>query len=140
MVFHRKKKKSALSMRDFPPQFSQRYSGETHQIMLTTSGLLRAEFSGPGTKVKKRIDLGIEPINKTDAVAKIHDIAYLSIGNSKRTTLQKEALVRKADIAMINSLSKIPSINAGLPRAAIQAKIKAEDLGLLSKSRFINPT
>lgn len=121
------------------PKLGKRFKGETHMIMFDKKfGVKRAEFCGPGTNVEKRDELGIKPLNKTDSVCEKHDRDYIRIIKTKLDIIRKGEMVRKADELMIKRLENLRNPNAFIARTTIQAKIKAEDLGLLSKTRFIS--
>lgn len=122
----------------FPHKLGLRFKGEKHQIMFETKfGLKRAEYCGPGTQVAKRIRLGIQPLNATDAVCQKHDIDYHRITVSKASDEAKGIEVRKADLLMIKRLEPLSGMNASIPRTAIKAKMKAEDFGLLKRTAFV---
>ena len=114
------------------PNARSGFPGEKHQILKLPSGQLGvANYSGPQTSVVKRIRRKDPPRTQTDKVAQAHDLRYM---------LNKD--VRQADIKMVNKLSEIQRENTDsrfntIPaKTAIQAKMKLEDLGLLSASAF----
>ncbi len=101
----------------------------------------RYNFAGPGTNLKKRLDKnqkpfpGSKPINRVDASAYRHDIAY---ENNKSHEARK-----KADIDMINELNDVINDkktgwrekgDAYIVRTAIQTK---KLLGLGKKKRNV---
>ncbi len=120
-------------------KLGRRFKGERH-IVITTfkTGAVRAEFCGPGTNVKERIKLGIQPVNKTDSVCRTHDLDYTRITDSNKSKEYKGNEVRKADIKMVNSLKRVSGITSTIASAAIKAKMKAEDAGLLENTRFVS--
>jgi len=108
------------------------FVGEKHQILKLANGKLGvANYSGPGTSVVKRIKRRDPPRTQTDKVAQAHDLRY-TLGTG----------IRDADIKMISKLKLIEKLgtdsklNTVPARLAISAKMKAEDLGLLSKNAF----
>ena len=116
-----------------------RYKGENHMIMSMPDGIQRAEFCGPGTHVKKRIGLGILPLNAVDTVCRRHDLDYQRITDSDKNKKYKGKQVRVADKRMVKSLKNKKGFNATFARTTIKAKMKVEDLGLLSRTKFVNP-
>lgn len=121
------------------PKLSKRFQGEVHMMMVDfKNGVKRAEYCGPGTKIEKRILLGIKPLNSTDSVCKAHDVDYLRITRSKINLISKGEEVRKADELMLKRLNKIRNINASIAKSVIHAKIAAENLGLLKKTKFVS--
>lgn len=103
-------------------------------------------FLGPGTDlISRRIDKDLpskpyEPINKLDAAAKKHDLAYEAI-NKKKNTVPKEELLKEAhdaDDEFINELKKIPNFNLTAIAAskAILLKKYLEQKGFLSPEAF----
>ena len=89
---------------------------------------------GPGTSVVDRLQKKTKPISNADRTAMAHDIRY--------TLAKSKADVRAADIKMVEKLSKIAEegseykFNIYLGKLPIQAKMKLEDWGLLSKTAF----
>ena len=108
--------------------------GENHAVLkLPGGGVGRANFCGPGT----RLDVRLKPpkaVARTpvDKVCEKHDLDYL--------VAQSSSDVRRADSRMIRNLSRVRDsrLNILPSKKAIQAKMKAEDYGLLSKTKFIS--
>lgn len=121
------------------------YDGEKHGI--TPDGKWY-NFLGPATKLEKRLDpknkdypASAKPINKLDAVAKKHDIAYQKVsrsyGDKNKNELSK--MVRKADEEFIDEVDALDNSNKlekMVAKGAILAKMKAEDIGFLNKLKF----
>lgn len=125
--------------KQFAPSLTRRFEGENHMIMIDRkNGVKRAEFCGPGTKVETRVRLGINPLNETDSVCEKHDLDYLRITRSRIDDIVKGRHVRVADEEMIRRLASITGFNSSVARNTIKAKIVAENLGLLSKTRFVS--
>jgi hypothetical protein len=107
------------------------YSGEKHAILQLPNGKKGvANYMGPGTNVVERIKRKDPPRTPADAVARAHDIRY---------TLAKNVDdLRDADVKMVNKLKTVKDapMNIFLGKRLIQAKMKAEDYGLLSKDQF----
>jgi len=120
------------------------YPGERHAILQLPNGLPGvANYVGPQTQVLKRLRRDDPGRTPTDMVAKRHDIDFTLAQSApdKKTQLD---LTRSADERMINSLKKIQNgahggdriLNVQPALKGIQAKIKLEDAGLMSKSKF----
>jgi hypothetical protein len=118
------------------------FPGELHAILRLPNGQDGvANYMGPHTQVIKRLKRKDPARTPADMVAEMHDINYaLAQGEStKEKQLQK---VRVADRRMVESLQKIEQVggddqrNIMIGKRFIQAKIMAEDLMILDKSRF----
>ena len=114
--------------------------GEHHQLLkLRNNRFGRANYSGPGTRVAKRVRRGDPPRTEVDKVAQAHDIRY-ALSRGENT----EQSVREADTKMIDKLNEIQKnktdsrFNIIPAKLAISAKIKAEDFGVLSRKKFIS--
>lgn len=57
-------------------------------------------YAGPGTRLQKRLKRGDKPVNRLDAIAMHHDIAYSKAKNLKGKW--------KADDVMIRSIDRLP--------------------------------
>ncbi len=107
--------------------------GEHHAILKLKSGVGRANYCGPGSRLDTRLrPPKAVPRTEVDKVCEKHDIDYLFSKNSSD--------VRRADQKMIRNLSKAKDarINVLTSKLPIQAKMKAEDYSLLSKTKFIS--
>ena len=114
------------------------YAGENHAILTLGNGRTGlANYMGNGTNVISRLKRGDPPRTQSDKVAMRHDIDYtLASGQpTKELQLQK---IREADERMIKKLNTVKDsmFNKQLGQKLIQAKVGAENMGLLSKSRF----
>ncbi len=113
------------------------FPGEHHQLLkLPNKKFGRANYSGPGTRITARIKRNDPPRTLVDQVAQAHDIRYdLAEGGDD---------VRKADQKMLRSLERLKRentdsrFNINPARLGIQAKIAAENFGLLSREAFID--
>lgn len=111
------------------------FVGEQHAVLKLPNGLPGvANWLGPGTQIAKRIERGDPARTLSDKVAQGHDLRYF---------LAKDVNdVRRADNIMVNKLKQIKrtrgdsSVNVNMGLRAIQAKIMAEDSGLLSRDAF----
>ena len=115
----------------------QEFEGEHHIPLIKDKKLKMAQFCGPGTNIEKRIKRGDKGITRTDSICRDHDLDYLEISKSGLQNKDKGKLVREADKKMIGKLNEINSINSNIVKKGIQAKILAEDIGLLNKSKFV---
>jgi len=119
------------------PSF-QKYEKE-HHAKDPDSGLMM-NYLGPGTNLKKREYDGTQPINKSDAAAKIHDYAYRDIKNAflNKKLSKSEAVekIHKADDDFItraeNSGEKIGHIAANM----MKVKKFGEEKGILPTKIF----
>ena len=112
----------------------QRFKDERHVPLITDKGVKLAEFAGPGTHIKYRIENNIKPLNAVDKSAKAHDIRY---------TLSKNVDdVRFADNKMISKLEEIDrkgldyKLNVKAVKTAMKAKRLFEDVGVWDKGSF----
>jgi hypothetical protein len=112
------------------------FPGERHAILKLSNGKMGVgNFMGPGTEIVKRLRRGDPPRTLSDKVAMAHDVRY-----SLATNLGD---VRHADQAMVRKLDEIDNkhadsrLNTTIGKKLIQAKMAAEDLGLLDKKRFV---
>ena len=118
------------------------FPGEHHQLLkLRNKRFGRANFSGPGTRIAKRVQRGDPPRSEVDKIAQAHDIRYaLARG------VNVELKVREADTKMINKLNEAQKkgtdskFNILPAKAGIKLKMKAEDYGIMSKKKFICDT
>ena len=112
----------------------QRFKDERHVPLITDKGVKLAEFAGPGTHIKYRIENNIKPINAVDKSAKAHDIRYSLSKNVDD--------VRFADNKMISKLEEIDrkgldyKINVKAVKTAMKAKRLFEDVGVWNKGSF----
>ena len=112
----------------------QKFKDERHVPLITDNGLKLAEFAGPGTHIKYRIENGIQPITAVDKTAKAHDIRY--------SLSQNVDDVRFADNKMINKLDEIDKnnldykLNVKVVKNAMKAKRLFEDVGVWNKGSF----
>jgi len=107
------------------------FPGEKHAILKLANGKNGvANYMGPGTQVAKRIKRKDPPRTPADAVARAHDLRY---------ALAKDVDdIREADTKMIDKLNNIKDAprNIFLGKRLIQAKVAAENAGLLSRDTF----
>jgi hypothetical protein len=111
------------------------FPGERHTYLYTDSGIKKAAFCGPGTRVVERLKAKTKPISEVDKTCMAHDMRYSLAKNTKDT--------RKADNEMIKKIKKIKNqkkdykINT-LAGTAIKAKVILEDKGVISKTKYID--
>jgi hypothetical protein len=105
------------------------YPGEKHAILQNPNGTFsRANWMGPSTNVRARVQRGDKGIVPTDTVSKMHDLQY-SVAKDKSD-------IRSADNRMLKSLDRLEKgkkdskFNTKLGKAVIGAKVKLEDMGL----------
>ena len=112
----------------------QRFKDERHVPLITDKGVKLAEFAGPGTHIKYRIENNIKPLNAVDKSAKAHDIRYSLSKNVDD--------VRFADNKMISKLEEIDrkgldyKLNVKAVKTAMKAKRLFEDVGVWDKGSF----
>lgn len=114
------------------------FAGENHAILTLSNGRTgMANYMGPGTHVLERLKRGDPPRSQSDKVAKRHDIDYQLAASQPTRELQLQK-IREADQRMVSKLKEVKdsTFNRQLGMKAIQAKMGAEDLGLISKSRY----
>jgi hypothetical protein len=113
----------------------QQYPGENHALLKLENGKTGiANYMGPGTQIEKRIAKADPPRTLADKTAQAHDIRY-----AEATTAPE---IRQADKKMVNTLKRIKKnrsdsrFNILQGMKLIQAKMKLEDAGVLSKGSF----
>jgi len=112
----------------------QRFKDERHVPLITDKGVKLAEFAGPGTHIKYRIENNIKPLGAVDKSAKAHDIRYSLSKNVDD--------VRFADNKMISKLEEIDrkgldyKLNVKAVKTAMKAKRLFEDVGVWDKGSF----
>ena len=118
------------------------FPGEKHAILkLPNKKYGVANWLGPHTQVVKRLERQDPPRTVADLVAERHDIDY-ALAKESKTKAEQLKKVREADKRMVLSLKKIKKEGFDDPKNIfigmrfIQAKILAEDLMVLDKSRF----
>tara|TARA_R100000951_G_scaffold15933_2_gene12546 strand:+ start:1228 stop:2550 length:1323 start_codon:yes stop_codon:yes gene_type:complete len=118
------------------------FKGEKHAVLQLPNGKMGiANWTGPGTQVVKRAKRGDKGRTATDGVSMRHDIDF-TLAADAPTKKEQLKLVRQADERMINSMNKIArdkadtKFNIALGRRAIQAKVMAENAGILSRDKF----
>ena len=118
------------------------YAGEKHTLLQLPNGRYGvANYMGPGTEVLKRLERNDPPRTKADEVAQLHDIEY-AIAQTMANKDEQLRAVRQADERMIRNLSRIEreggdhKKNIFQGKRGIQAKVVAEDGGVLSRDAF----
>lgn len=112
----------------------QRFSDERHVPLLTDEGVKLAEYAGPSTHIKYRLENNIKPLNAVDKTAKAHDIRYALSKNVDD--------VRFADNKMISKLDEIDrkgldyKLNVKAVKTAMKAKRLFEDVGVWEKGSY----
>ena len=117
------------------PSWASQFVGEKHiPIRLPNGKFAMSNFSGPGTKIHRRLARNDQPRTISDKVSKAHDIRYTMARNVND--------VRKADLKMIRKLKDIKRKKQDRPfnifpgLRGIQAKIGLEKTGLLARNKF----
>ena len=112
----------------------QRFSDERHVPLITDQGVKLAEYAGPGTHIKYRLENNIKPLNAVDKTAKAHDIRYALSKNVDD--------VRFADNKMISKLDEIDrkgldyKLNVKAVKTAMKSKRLFEDVGVWKKGSY----
>ena len=112
----------------------QRFKDERHVPLITDQGLKLAEFAGPNTHIKYRLENTIKPLGAVDKSSKAHDLRYSLSKNIDD--------VRYADNKMISKLEEIDrkgldyKLNVKAVKSAMKAKRLFEDVGVWSKGSF----
>jgi hypothetical protein len=123
--------------------FSESYKGEKHLLMHKGIGLKIANYTGPSTRIYKRLRLFDKgkgkkksvPTTKSDEVSMMHDIRYTLAKSGKD--------VKYADRKMQRALTKILRKGQDDPRNVMMiktimgTKMLGEKLHLLSPEAFI---
>jgi len=123
------------------PSESPGFPGEKHGILNRGDGTyVGANWLGPGTNVRKRLERGDGGVTPVDTLAMKHDVAYRKAQGAKSKADQLR-MIRKADEDMISGLKKIVSLGAdnhmNIKQAQlIIAKLGAEKAGLIAKGSF----
>jgi hypothetical protein len=111
--------------------FRPAFKGEMHAILRLSNGKNGvANYMGPGTNVLQRVKRKDPPRTPADAVAKAHDLRY--------TLARTNDDLRSADEKMVKKMKTIKdaSRNIFVGKRTIQAKMLAEDLGIMKKGQF----
>lgn len=109
-----------------------------------------ANFLGPGTQIKARIQNNVQPTTNADALARTHDVAYSQIGTKLKkkqlSPLAAVAAMREADMALkkgcqanLKTRGPIEKMHAAVGATGMIAKAAAEELGIMSELKFIDP-
>lgn len=109
-----------------------------------------ANYEGPRTRIQWRLAQGIKPTTHTDAAARVHDVEYSNIatrlkkGQISQSTAKQ--LVRASDNKLIaaaransGSWNPVERMHSKLARTGIGLKNIAEDLGVMSEIKFLDP-
>ena len=113
---------------------SQRFPDERHTPLITDNGIKIAEYAGPGTHIKYRLENNIKPLTLVDKTAKAHDIRYALSENIDD--------VRYADNKMISKLDEIDKnnldykLNIKTTKSAMKSKRLFENVGIWDKGSF----
>jgi hypothetical protein len=94
-----------------------------------------ANYMGPGTEIVKRLRRGDPPRTLSDKVAMGHDIRYSLARNLGDVRYADQVMVRK--LGEIDNQHADSRLNTTIGKKLIQAKMAAEDLGLLDKKKFV---
>lgn len=127
----------------------QGFPGEQHAIGIDKGTFgTRYSFAGPRTQIKKRLARGDQGVrlsggefSKIDRAARVHDIEYQAIADKfKRTKGDFNPVdVRKSDekfVRAVREADQEPNLRR-VVLALFSAKMKAEDLGILSPRKFV---
>ena len=99
-----------------------RMPGEKHALLRVNGSTVLANFMGPGTKLKERLQRGDEPVSDIDKVSLAHDLRYM--------LAKTKAEIQEADRLFLARarISSDSAYNKGLGLTAIGAKYAAEKL------------
>ena len=99
-----------------------RFPGEKHALLRVNGKTVVANFMGPGTKLKQRLQRGDEPVSDIDKVSLAHDLRYM--------LAKTKAEIQEADrLFLAKARTSNDSVyNKGLGLTAIGAKYAAEKL------------
>lgn len=100
-----------------------KYKGETHAWLLTSSGIQRANYCGPGTNLEKRLADGDKPVSKMDSICMQHDIAYAEAKTSEDVRAADKSMIKKMDADMT-----IPSFEKKVIGTMMRAKMAGENI------------
>ena len=114
----------------------QKYPGERHQQIFIGDKAVTANFSGPGTKLLRRIKQGDQPLSYTDTVAKAHDIRYSLAENSKDVRTADKIMLRALNLGVRKNLDDKRNLTP--PIVGISGKIIAENHFDADPRRFAN--
>jgi len=109
-----------------------------------------ASYMGPGTRIKWRLQQGIQPTTNADAAAKIHDIAYANVGTRLKqgriSRVQAANSIRIADErlkreckANLKTKGPVEKMHAYLGAAGMIGKMGLEDLGFMNELKYVEP-
>ncbi len=110
------------------------YAGERHLLDPYSGAMMN--YCGPGTHLRERQARGDLPLDYPgglDEQCMKHDIAYAEAQNFGQIRFADKKFI--ADVEQSTAKPILKSI----AKMAIKGKMKAEDIGLLSKSRFLSP-
>jgi hypothetical protein len=99
-----------------------RLPGEKHALLRVGGKTVVANFMGPGTNLKTRLQRGDEPVSDIDKISLAHDLRYMLAKTPKQIQEADRLFLAKANT------SSDSSYNKGLGLAAIGAKYAAEKL------------
>lgn len=80
-------------------------------------------YTGPGTKLLKRLERGDKPINKLDAASKEHDLIYHKSKDSKKRFEADKVLIEQAEEIYQN------------PESSFREKIEAYVVKIIMKTK-----
>ena len=129
-VYHTVKQKVGEILPTLPKTISQWASGQYH----APGGY---NWCGPGT----RLDSAGQPINTVDSACMAHDYEYDRLAKNKHTISQRDfdRMIRESDTKLVESIDRSGQGDLGalLSKWGIKGKMALEDLGILSRERFV---
>jgi hypothetical protein len=99
-----------------------RMPGEKHALLRVNGKTVLANFMGPGTKLKERLQRGDEPVSDIDKISLAHDLRYMLAKTPAEIQEADRLFLARARISDDNAYNK------GLGLSAIGAKYAAEKL------------
>lgn len=113
------------------PQFP----GEKHAILKLPNGKYgTANYMGPGTQLEKRLRRGDPPRTMSDRVAMAHDSRYALAKSQKDVAAADRKMIKKLKDMQQKGQDNSYNINMGM--RPIQAKLRAESLGLVKPGKI----
>jgi hypothetical protein len=131
-VYHSVKQKVGEILPTLPKTIAQWSRGEYH----APGGY---SYCGPGTK----LDSAGKPINAADSACMAHDYEYDSLAKNRHKISQDDfnRMIRESDQKLIEDIDRSGQQDLGalMSRWGIKGKMVLEDLGILSRDRFVTP-
>ena len=127
-----------------------RFKGEHHIPLLLDGSIKKAEYAGPGTRILRRAEMKIKPLNMVDVISAIHDCEYF-LSQTAKTKQEQREMVIKADRDMVKRLNEVftkkldktlniilTSVSIGIKANLLEKKDETEKelMDLLKKRKY----